>query len=132
MDYHGNLLDTGFKDPSYLKKFKIFASRKSERNPWTMNGVVVPEEKIEEVIKEVQENLIDDEPYYGHFYRDDELIVIYKKKVFRITPDKSTWGEAVEYGRSLEIPDDQLDFAPVCFEDEEAYYKGRLDKGRDF
>lgn len=126
MEYHGNLLDTEFKDPNFLKKFKVFASRKSRRNPWTMTGVIVPEEKVEEVIKDVQENLLDDQPYYAHFYRDDELIIVYKKKVFRVTPDKSTWNEAIKYGRSLGIPDDQLVFAPNRFKDEEAYYKGEI------
>lgn len=122
MDYHGNLLDTEFKNPNFLKKFKIFASRKSRRNPWTMTGVIVPGEKIDEVIKEVQKNLLGGQPYYAHFYRNEELIIVYKKKVFRVTPDQSTWDGAIEYGRDLGIPDDQLVFAPNRFEDEEAYY----------
>lgn len=126
MDYHGNLLDTEFKSPEFLKKFNIFASRKSRRNPWIMTGVIVPAEKIEEVISEVQEELLDDQPYYAHFYRKDELIVVYKKKVFRVTPDESTWNEAVEYGRSLGIPAEQLVFLPNRFEQEENYYKGEI------
>lgn len=122
LEYHGNFLDTEFKDPIFLNKFKVFAKRKSERNPWTMCGVVVPEDKIEEVIQEVQANLLPNTPYYAHLYRDDELIIVFKEKVLRVTTDKSTWGEALEYGSSLGIPENQLDFAPVTFQDEEKYY----------
>jgi hypothetical protein len=121
-EYHGNLLDTEFRDPNFLKRFKIFAKKKSEKNPWTMHGVIIPADKIESVIKEVQENLLSNAPYYAHFYRDNEIILVFKEKVFRITPDKSTWKEAIEYGRSLGIPDEQLVFAPNKFENEEKYY----------
>jgi len=120
--YHGNLLDKGFKDPNFLSKFKIFAKKKSEKNPWTMHGVIVPVKEIEKVIKEVQENLLPDKPYYTHFYRWDELIIVFKEKVFRVTSNKSTWKEAIEYGRSLGIPDEQLVFAPNRFKDEKEYY----------
>lgn len=121
-EYHGNLLDTEFKDPSFLNRFRIFAKRKSERNPWTMYGVIVPSERIEDVIKETQENLLTNAPYYAHFYKDGELIIVYKERVFRVTSDRLSWGEAIEYGRSLRIPDDQLVFAPNRFEDEKKYY----------
>jgi hypothetical protein len=121
-EYHGNLLDTEFKNPNFVYKFKIFAKRKSEKNPWTMHGVVVSADRIENVIQEVQKNLLSDKPFYAHFYRDNELIIVFKKRVFRVTPDKSTWKEIIEYGRSLGVPDEQLVFAPNRFEDEEKYY----------
>ncbi len=121
-EYHGNLLDTSFSDPHYLDKFKVFAKRKSETNPWTLHGVIVPEEEIETVIREVQEKLVPNEPYYNHFYRDDELIVVFKDKVFRISPDRSTWIDAVAYGQTLGIPDDQLVFDPNRFEGEQEYF----------
>jgi len=120
--YHGNLLDTEFRDQNFLNRFKVFAKRKSKENPWTMHGVVVPADKLENTIKEVQENLLSNKPYYAHFYRDEELIIVFKEKIFRITPDKSTWEEAIEYGHSLGILDKQLVFAPNRFEDEEEYY----------
>ncbi len=126
-EYHGNLLDVEFKDPKFLNKFKVFAKRKSNRNPWIMYGIVVSANKIKGVIKNVQKNLLSDKPYYAHFYREGELIVVFKKKVFRVTPDKSTWSEIIEYGRGLGIPDDQLVFAPNKLEEEESYYRDEKD-----
>lgn len=121
-EYHGNLLDTSFSDPQYLDKFRVFAKKKSETNPWTLHGVIVPEDAIETVIREVQAKLVPNEPYYNHFYRGDELIVVFKDKVFKITPDRSTWKDAVAYGQTLGIPDDQLVFEPNRFEGEQEYF----------
>jgi len=121
-EYHGNILDTSFTNPQFVNEFKVFARRKSPTNPWTMHGVAVPEGKIEKVIARVQENLIPNTPYYAHFYRGDDLLVVFKEKVFKIRPDKSTWNDVIEYGRALGIPDEQLDFAPTTLEDEKEYY----------
>ena len=48
--------------------------------------------------------------FYVHFYCENELIVVFKEKVFHITTDKITWTEAIAYGRSLGIREKQLDF----------------------
>lgn len=102
-EYHGNMLDTEFRGPDFLKRFTIFAKEKSPRNPWTMHGVVIPAKAIEAVIRDVRRNLLPGAPYYAHFYNADgnELIIVYKERVFRVTSDKSRWKEAIEYGRSL-------------------------------
>ena len=44
-------------------------------------------------------------------YQSDEIKVIFKNKVFTIKfSDKSTWSEAISYGKSIGIPEEQLDF----------------------
>jgi hypothetical protein len=46
-----------------------------------------------------------------HFWDGRDVIAIFKNKVFEFNyDDKSTWSEAVDYGRSQGIPDEQLDF----------------------
>jgi hypothetical protein len=117
-EYHGILLDLEFKNKNFIKQFEVIGQKKSETNPWFMIKVKVPEEKIEEVVKKCQENLSEDEPYYCHFYRDDEVIVVFKNKIFRVTPEKITWKPVIEYGLSLNIPIEQLDMKPCRFEDE--------------
>jgi len=44
---------------------------------------------------------------YAYFYGDDELIVIFPKQVFHLTPDKCSWKPAVDYGRDVGIPEDE-------------------------
>jgi hypothetical protein len=56
--------------------------------------------------------------FYCHFYRDDELIVVFKKKMFRVKTDPATWQEVITYGKSMGIPAKQLDFQPCRFDDE--------------
>jgi hypothetical protein len=57
-------------------------------------------------------------PFYAHFYRPRELVVVFPDRVFRLTPQKQSWGPAVAHGRAAGIPQEQLDFHPCRFEDE--------------
>lgn len=125
-DYHGNFLDISFTDPNFIHTFKYLYKRKSRTNPWMMYDVIIPENELGNTIQKVQDTLKDDAPYYNHLYRENELIVIFKKKVFRMTLDKSTWNEAIAYGRSLNIPDSQLVFSPNRFGDEEYYFSKQI------
>ena len=63
-----------------------------------------------------------DKPYYSHFYNDEEMIVIFKDKVFKIKPHISTWTPIIDYGKTLGIPKEQLDFWPNRFQDEIHYF----------
>jgi hypothetical protein len=105
-----------------LKKFKILKTRKSKTNPWTHYLIVVEESEIEDVIKEVKENLIFP-GFYAHLYNRDgsKVIVIFPHRVFRTS--KENLREVKEYGRKLGIPEEQLDIKPLTFEEEENYYK---------
>lgn len=116
--YHGIILDLEFVDPTYAEKFKIFAKRKSRTEPWMLFGVEVTDETIEQVISEVQKNMKSDQSYYAHFYNDEELIVVFKEKTFRVKPHRSTWKSVLEFGKKLGIPEIQLTFWPNRFQDE--------------
>lgn len=122
MKYHGIVLDVEFVDTEYLKTFKVFARRESKVNPWTLYGIEVDESQIGEVISSIQGEMRSDKPYYAHLYNDDELIVIFKEKVFKVTPHKSTWDEIINFGRQKGIPNEQLDFWPNRFQDEVHYF----------
>jgi len=120
--YHGILLDVEFENANFINNFTIFAKRKSTQSEWMIYGVIVDENKIDETIKAVQKNLRSNKPYYAHFYRNEKLIVVFKEKVFLISIDKTTWTEVIEYGLSLGIPKEQLDFKPSRFQDEDTYF----------
>jgi hypothetical protein len=115
-DYHGILVDKSLNDQGFLKKFEILSKRFSNSRSWFLLKVRVASSKIDKAIKEIQQNL--KENYYAHFYREGELIIVFKQRVFKVKPDESTWKEAVEYGLSVGIPMDQLDMKPHRFEDE--------------
>lgn len=121
--YHGIILDAEFNDSSYPLKFKIFAKKKSRSLGWLLYGIAVHEADIKQTIGDIQANMKTDKPYYAHFYGDNEIIVIFKDKVFSMTPDERTWTPAVSYGETLGIIRNQLVFAPTTFENESKYFK---------
>jgi len=49
--------------------------------------------------------------WYAHFWRGDELVVIYHDARFEMDrAGPSTWTPAIEHGKAKGIPDAQLDF----------------------
>ena len=115
-EYHGIIVDVSQKDKSIFNKLKILGSKISSNDDWTLYKIEVNSENVDETIKKLQDNL--DDGFYFHLYRNDELIVVFKERIFNIKPDKSTWNEAIDYGKSLDIPERQLDFYPCKVEDE--------------
>ena len=122
--YHGILLNLQFNESDFIENnFNIFAKRKSATNPWILYGIEVGASDVDSSIARIQEAMKGDEPYYAHLYNDEEVIVIFKEKVFRVTPHISSWTEIIEFGRNLGIPQEQLDFWPNRFQDERHYFK---------
>ena len=116
--YHGIFVQEGLSDPAILRDLMV-VGRKQGAN-WTLLRVEVGGEDFWSLVAKIQSSLKVDGgiPYYAHFYRPGELVVIFPKRVFRIAPETRTWGPAVEYGRSKGIPPAELDFAPCRYEDE--------------
>ncbi|MCL5783429.1 MAG: hypothetical protein M1476_05925 [Candidatus Thermoplasmatota archaeon] len=117
-DYHGIIIMESLSDKSILDSLKILG-RKDGRI-WTMLRVGVETGKFQGVIKSISRNLmvVNGIPYYAHFYRRNELIVVFPGKIFFMTPDKETWQPVLDFGKSNGIPEQELDFFPCRFEDE--------------
>lgn len=115
-EYHGIVIKEGLKDSSILKKMKILGRKRARE--WTLLKVGVDEDEIEETIRTVQKCLATKPTYYAHFYRNEKLIVVFPRKIFYLTPDKRTWKPAIDYGKSVGIPEEELDFKPCRFEEE--------------
>lgn len=123
MNYHGIIINVSLKDKSFLKTLEIIGQKKAFLNWLVLYKVSVRPESIDSIIQNLQSNLVEQfwfsvHNFYCHFYRDDELIVVFKKKLFRVKTDPGTWHEVIAFGKSLGIPAKQLDFRPCRFEDE--------------
>jgi len=116
MSYHGILIREGLKNPAVLERLRVLG--KKQAGEWLLVKVEVSKDEIKEVVKLVQRNLKRNPVFYAHFYRFNELIVVFPERVFRIMPDKATWGLAITYGESVGIPLKELDFKPCRIEDE--------------
>ena len=117
-EYHGILVEEGLQDPSVLRMVEVLGRKRG--GDWSLVRVGVGAAHLPEVLDRVRRSLktVDGVPFYAHFYRDAELVVVFPDRVFRATPDRVTWGPAVEYGMSVGIPAEELDFRPCRFEDE--------------
>lgn len=49
--------------------------------------------------------------WYGHFWKGNNIKAIFENRIFDLEKeDKTTWTEAIEYGKTQGIPEEQLDF----------------------
>ena len=122
-EFHGIIINISQKNKSVFETINILGKRKYLFGLLTLYKVKVSPDKIANVIKAFQSNMSDriifkKQEFYFHFYRDNELIIVFKDEIFNVSPDKSTWEQAIAHGRQLKITDKQLDFVPNRFEDE--------------
>ncbi len=104
--YKGTIIENSLADKKILNEVQILKNYRS--GSWVLNDVLVSEIQIPELSK-----CLDFGPWYIHLWQPgmDDVKVIFKDKVFDIKfSDKTTWSDAVTYGKSIGIPDEQLDF----------------------
>jgi len=121
--YHSIIIEESLKDQKVLENYKILRTKFSAKNNWHLHVIEILEP--EKAIKEIQEAMVEDKPYYFHIYNEGEtLIVIFKDKIFNLNPrDLATWKEARAFGaEKLNIPAEQLDFYPSEISLEDNWY----------
>ncbi len=104
--YKGTIIENSLNNKDILKKVRINKTWKD--GDWILHSISLDEDQIPEL-----SNSLDNGPWYIHLWYQgkDDVKVIYKDKVFDIKfSDKSTWTDAVEHGKTLGIPEEQLDF----------------------
>ena len=104
--FKGTIIENSLSDKSILKKLKI--ENTSNAGDWTLDDVLLNKNKIPELSK-----YLADGPWYIHLWQPgkDEVKIVFKNKIFTIQhSDKSTWENAITYGKALGIPEEQLDF----------------------
>ncbi|PKM76556.1 MAG: hypothetical protein CVU90_12090 [Firmicutes bacterium HGW-Firmicutes-15] len=117
-DYHGIIVNVSQSDKRIFPRLEILSSRTIIPGILILYKINIRPANLEETINHLQQNMRG-KLFYAHLYRNDELIVIFKYRIFKASPDKTTWQEVLAYGRSLHIPSFWLDFSPCRFEDEQ-------------
>jgi hypothetical protein len=120
--YHGIIVNLSQKRKT-LKELKIIGKRNVLFRFLVIHKIEVKQEEIDNLIMKIQHNmkrrvLFLAKEFYCHFYRNDELIIVFRERVFRASTQKTTWSEAIDYGKSIGIPTKQLDFIPNRIADE--------------
>lgn len=126
--YHGILVDKSLTNQGIISNLKVIGKKKS--GSWTLLKIEIGEKNLDKTVKLLQKYMSDGK-FYFHVYGNDEIIAVFKNRIFKMKctnvpkersyalADKSTWKDAIEYGKAIGIPEKQLDFYPFRFEDEE-------------
>ena len=102
----GTIVENSLKDSSILKSLEI--EKTWQDGSWTLHNVLLDKDTALKV-----GDYLTDGPWYVHFWEpgDDNVLVVFKGKNFWIKySDRSTWNDVISYGKSIGIPDEQLDF----------------------
>jgi uncharacterized LabA/DUF88 family protein len=101
----GIVVENSLRSKKVLEKIEISSTRQSGN--WIIHEVTLRRDQVSDLKKELQDG------WYMHFWvpGHDDIVVIFRRKIFTIKhSDKATWTDCIAYGKSLEIPDEQLDF----------------------
>lgn len=104
--FKGTIVENSLSNKDILTKVKI--ERTYHSGDWKLHDVFIDEKQIPELSKYLAHG-----PWYIHLWKQgkDDVRVVFKEKAFTIKfSDKSTWQGAIAYGKSIGIPEEQLDF----------------------
>ena len=104
--YTGTIIKESLENPEILKSFDVVSESYSEDVSWHLYNVVVSREQIDELSIVLKKGT-----WYAHFWYGDNVVVAFKNKTFEFShKDRKSWQPATEYGKSIGIPEEQLDF----------------------
>ena len=104
--YKGIIIKESLEYKDVLHDVEILETEISDDGEWHMCTVLVSSDYFEKVSQNIK-----DGTWYAHFWKDRDVVAVFKNKIISFNfDDRSTWAEVLEYGRSLGIPEEQLDF----------------------
>ena len=109
MEYKGMIVEESLEDNRILNGLRVVDFEISDDdNPadrWRVYTVLASDEDIEKLSNSIKSR------WYMHFWNERNIVVIFRDKKFEFNyDDKSTWKDVTEYGLSIGIPEEQLDF----------------------
>ena len=107
--YKGTIIEESLEDNRIINDIEIVGFRISkDENPadrWHLYTVKVTKDIIQKFSRYIKAG------WYMHFWNGNDVTAVFKDKVFEFKHDqKETWKDACDYGRSMGIPEKQLDF----------------------
>lgn len=108
--YLGTIIEESLEDDRVLNDFHILSVYiTNDDNPaerWHLYKVEATPEQLQKL-----SSTLKPEKWYAHFWSGDEMIVVFRDKTFtQKIGDIDTWEPAIQYGISIGIPKEQLDF----------------------
>lgn len=106
----GTVVEESLQDNRYVNGLEVVSVRISDAeesgNRWHLYRINLPKEQLIELSGQLRP-----EKWYAHFWDSTTIFVVFPGKVFEMSRwDKSTWQPVIDYGQSIGIPTEQLDF----------------------
>jgi hypothetical protein len=112
--WKGIIVAEGLEEPSLINEFEVFKARISKSDQdlgdgkvgrWHLYYVFATDSQIDTLAIQMRSG------WYCHFWRGDALVAVFRGKKFEmVTRDKSTWRDAIDFGATTGIPENELDF----------------------
>lgn len=107
--YKGTIIEESLIDNRIINDLQIIGFRISEdENPidrWHLYTIMVDDDDIDRLSRNIKAG------WYMHFWQDKDIIAIFKDRIFKFNyDDKASWESATNFGLSMGIPREQLDF----------------------
>lgn len=108
--YLGTIIKESLSDDTTLTFFAVKKIEETDdeiiEDRWHLCYVEAEKENIEKLSSYIKEG-----PWYAHFWNGTEMVVVFRNKVFTFSrEDKDAIIPVKEYGQSLGIKEEQLDF----------------------
>jgi hypothetical protein len=120
--YTGVIIEESLEDKTLLQEVRILQTKVEEvtakhatawLSQWTLHTVTIPDEKAVYIAERLSKSLNREHggSWYADFKNDTTHYIIFRNKVFSIDRSKPQQYEmAAAYGKSLGIPEHQLDW----------------------
>lgn len=108
--YEGTIVEESLTDSRFLNGLEQVSVRitnaEDPASRWHLWQVRVTREQIAELREQLAPGA-----WYAHFWQGNEVVAVFRGREFAFDRDRrDTWEEAIAHGRSVGIPDEQLDF----------------------
>jgi len=113
--WKGVIIEESLTDKLLLALVRVVQSKKTaleeeeEKGVFTLHSIELDDSKLDEFVKTAQQSIKNS--YYLHICKDNEMIVVFKDKVFNLSSnDLTKINEARDYGISIGILKEQMPF----------------------
>lgn len=108
--YKGTIIEESLIDNRIINELDVVKVKISQEENaaerWHLYMVSITKDEINKISRNLKS-----EKWYAHFWKEKDVVVVFKNKIFNFNFDKKeSWKPAIEYGLSLGIPQEQLDF----------------------
>jgi len=121
-NFIGTIIGESLADQDFLTKVKIVKTDIEPTTPehqtpwlhqWTLHTIEVSQPSAAKIAHELSLSLDEKHHWYADFKNDHHHYIVFSHKVFQVDRQHpEQYQPVVEYGKSLGIPEYQLDFSP--------------------